>query len=75
MKVTLPVGYEGTFVDGTLDCALDDGISQDGHHLVIAMTAARISGPAKVYLHAYDLSTIVQLARDSKVQAIRDAVI
>jgi hypothetical protein len=79
MKVTITAGggYEGTFVDGTMDCTLQGVISEQGEpfsHLVIEMTVARRSEPARVYLNALDLSTIVRLAKASGVQEIRDAV-
>jgi hypothetical protein len=73
MKVSINVGYEGTFVEGTLKGVMSE---QGAHYpdLVVELTVAGRSDPAMVYLDVVDLSTIVRLAKNSGVQEIRDAV-
>jgi hypothetical protein len=73
MKVTINVGYEGNFVEGNSKGRHSE---HDAHypHLVVELSVAGRSDPAKVYLDVVDLSTIVRLAKNSRVQEIRDAV-
>jgi hypothetical protein len=61
------------FADGTLKGVISE---QDAPypHIVIEMSVAGVSDRVEVTLGELDLSTIVRLARGSKVQKIRDAV-
>jgi hypothetical protein len=72
MRVTI-TAPPGIFAEG----ALKGVISEQGApypHIVIEMSVAGVSDRVEVTLGELDLSTIVRLARGSKVQRIRDAV-
>jgi hypothetical protein len=61
-------------VDGDLTGVIVS--EQDGlyPHIVLEMSVEGINQPVKVRLGQVDLSTIIRLARGSKVETIRDAV-
>jgi hypothetical protein len=70
VEITRPPGI---FAEGSLKDTISE---QDAPypHIVIEMRVAGVSEPVKVTLNELDLSTIVRLARASRVQRIRDAI-
>jgi hypothetical protein len=70
VEITTPPGI---FAEGILKGLMSE---QDTSypHVVIEMSVTGVSDPVKITLDENDLSTIMRLARGSKVQRIRDAV-
>jgi hypothetical protein len=70
VEITTPTGI---FAEGILKGLMSE---QDTSypHVVIEMSVTGVSDPVKITLDENDLSTIMRLARGSKVQRIRDAV-
>ena len=64
----------GLIVDGVLKSGVIS--EQDGAfpNIVLEMTVNGVADPVRVTLGELDLSTIMHLARSSKVERIRDAV-
>lgn len=72
MRVTITTP-PGIFAEGVLKGIISE---QDSYHphMVIEMSVTGVSNPVEVTVDELDLSTIVRLARGSKVQRIRDAI-
>jgi hypothetical protein len=70
VEITKPPGI---FAEGILKGLISE---QDASypHIVIEMSVAGVSDPARVTLDENDLSTIMRIARGSTVQRIRAAV-
>jgi hypothetical protein len=73
MRVMLTDPPNTLFVQGELKGVIKS--EQDGHYpnMVIEMAVSG-RGPVEVTLDQLDLFTIVRLARESKVEKLRDAV-
>src|SRR5215467_9626969 len=72
MRVTL-TDPPGLFVDGVLKTVIKSEADGAFPHIVLEMSASGRSW-VEVTLGELDLFTIVQAARDSKVEKIRDAI-
>ena len=74
MRVEVNVGYQGTFVDGVLKGVIKSEQDAPFPQFTVEMHMAGRSDPVRVTFDELDLSTIVRLARESKVDKLRDAV-
>lgn len=72
MRVTI-TKPPGLFAEGILKGVISEQ-NAPNPHIVIEMSIAGVSDPVTVTLDELDLSTIMHLARGSKVQKIRDAI-
>jgi len=72
MRVTI-TKPPGIFAEGMLKGIISER-NAPYPHIVIEMSVAGISDPVTVTLDELDLTTIMQLARQSTVQKIRDSV-
>jgi hypothetical protein len=72
MKVEI-ITPPGIFAEGTLD-HIHSEQGAPYPHIIVEMKVAGVSNPVKVTLDEHDLSTIVRLARSSKVREIQNAI-
>jgi hypothetical protein len=70
VEITKPPGI---FAQGDLKGVVSEQ-DTSSPHIVVEMIVEKIAEPVLVIFDDHDLSTIVRLARDSKVKRIRDAV-
>ena len=63
----------GIFAQGSLKGVISEHDAPDPN-IVIEMSVAGVNDPVEVTLTELDLATIVRLARNSKIQRIRDVV-
>ena len=71
VEITKPPGI---FVDGVLKSVIISEQDDPSPNVVLEMTVKGVAEPVRVTLDELDLSTIMQLARGSTVEKIRDAV-
>jgi hypothetical protein len=74
MRVTLTDPPDALVVDGVLKTTIKSEGDGAFPHMVLTMTVSGRSDPVEVSLSELDLFTIVDVARKSKVEKLRDAV-